>query len=74
MSDLVASELLARAKAETGLSDWGDDSFEERFALAVKHINTIPMDGAGRQAADANCLWHLTDRLRFFNDRKLYPL
>ncbi len=74
MSELVASELLARAKAETGLSDWGDDSFEERFGLAIKHIASIPMDDAGRQAADANCMWHLTDRLKFFNDRKLYPL
>jgi hypothetical protein len=74
MSELVASDLLARAKAETGLSDWGDPSFEERFGLAVKHINSIPMDEAGRKAADTNCMWLLTDRLKFFNDFKLYPL
>ena len=74
MSELVAGDLLARAKAETGLSDWGDDSFEERFGLAIKHINSIPMDDAGRLAADKNCLWHLTDRLKFMGDRKLYPL
>jgi Sulfotransferase family len=71
---LDAGELLARAKAETGLSDWGDDSFEGRFGLAIKHINSIPMDDAGRLAADRNCMWHLTDRLKFFNDFKLYPL
>ena len=74
MSELAASDLLARAKAETGLADWGDATFEERFGLAVKHINSIPMDAAGRAAADANCLWHLTDRLKFFNDFKIYPL
>ncbi len=71
---LVAGDLLARAKADTGFSDWGDDSFEERFGLAIKHINSIPMDDAGRQAADTNCMWLLTDRLKFFEDRKLYPL
>ena len=71
---LNAGALLAVAKQETGLADWGDDSFEERFGLAVAHINTIPMDAAGRQAAALNCHWLLTDRLNFFNDRKLYPL
>ena len=75
MSDaLNAGALLAVARQETGLDDWGDDSFAERFGLAVKHINTIPMDAAGRQAAALNCHWLLTDRLNFFNDRKLYPL
>lgn len=75
MSDaLNAGALLAVAKQVTGLSDWGDDTFEHRFGLAVKHINTIAMDGAGRQAAALNCHWLLTDRLSFFNDRKLYPL
>ncbi|MGE3692739.1 MAG: sulfotransferase [Novosphingobium sp.] len=74
MNQLVASDLLARAKAETGLDDWGDPSFEERFGLAVNHINSIPMDETGRQAAAANCMWLLTDRLKFFNDFKLYPL
>jgi len=71
---LDAQALLARAKEETGLSDWGDATFEERFGLAVNHINSIPMDAAGRQAATDNINWLLTDRLGFFNDRKLYPL
>jgi hypothetical protein len=71
---LDAQGLLNRAKAETGLSDWGDDSFETRLGLAVNHINGIPMDEAGRQAAAENIHWLLTDRLGFFNDRKLYPL
>ncbi len=71
---LDPAALLARAKAETGLSDWGDDSFEHRLGLAVNHINSIPMDEAGRAAAAENIHWLLTDRLRFFEDRKLYPL
>ena len=36
--------------AETGLADWADEGFPERFGKAVAHINTIPMDQAGRQA------------------------
>ena len=75
MSDLLdADALLNRAREETGLADWGDDSFTERFALAVAHINTIPMDAAGRQAAADNIDWLLTDRLKFFDDRRRYPL
>jgi Sulfotransferase family len=66
--------LLAKAKAETGLRDWGDASFEERLGIAVAHINSIGMDAAGRQAAAKNIHWLLTDRLKFFNDTKLYPL
>ena len=71
---LDAGALLTRAKAEMGLSDWGDASFERRLGLAVDHINGIPMDAAGRKAAADNIDWLLTDRLRFFEDRKRYPL
>ncbi len=71
---LDTDALLARATGETGLSDWGDDSFTDRFALAVAHINSILMDKAGRAAAAENIHWLLTDRLKFFEDRKRYPL
>ncbi len=74
MSSLDAAVLLTRAQAETGLSDWGDDTFTTRFGLAVAHINSIPMDGAGRTAAAENIHWLLTDRLKFFEDFKRYPL
>jgi hypothetical protein len=73
-SGLDPGALLARAQADTGLSDWADDSFPQRFAKAVAHIATILMDAAGRQAAADNVHWLLTDRLRFFQDRKDYPL
>jgi hypothetical protein len=74
VSSLDTAALLARAQAETGLSDWGDDTFTTRFGLAVAHINSIPMDGAGRTAAAENIHWLLTDRLKFFEDFKRYPL
>ena len=73
-AELVAAALLARAEAETGLSDWADTSFRERFAQAVAHINSIPMDAGGRQAAAKNIHWLLCDRLHFFQDRKDFPL
>src|SRR3546814_3369360 len=65
MVNLDAQQLLQHAMDETGLSDWADDGFSERFALAVQHINGIPMDEAGREAAAENIRWLLTDRLRF---------
>lgn len=74
MTALSAPDLLARAEAETGLSDWGDATFPERFGKAIAHINSIPMDDAGRGAAADNCHWLLTDRLNFFEDRKRFPL
>jgi hypothetical protein len=73
-TDLDAAALLHRAQSETGLSDWADPTFVERFGLAVDHINAIPMDEAGRKASAENIHWLLTDRLRFFQDRKDYPL
>lgn len=74
MSELDPAALLARAQAATGLTDWGDETFPERLGLAVRHIATIPLDEAGRRAAADNIHWLLTDRLRFFEDRKRYPL
>lgn len=74
MAELAAADLLARAEAATGLSDWADESFPGRFAQAVAHINSIPMGAAGRVAAAQNIHWLLTDRLRFFQDRKDHPL
>ena len=71
---LDAAALLERACERTGLGDWGDPTFADRFALAVAHINAIPMDRAGRQAAADTVHWLLTDRLKFFDDRKIYPL
>jgi len=72
--DLDAQHLLQQAQTATDLFDWADDGFPERFAMAVAHINSIPMDAAGRIAAAANIHWLLTDRLRFFQDRKDFPV
>jgi hypothetical protein len=66
--------LLARAQAETGFSDWGDDTFPERFRLAVGYIQRAGMDEAGQRAGAANCHWLLTSRLKFFEDFKRYPI
>lgn len=71
---LNAEALLARARAETGLSDWGDPTLPERFALAVEAINSARMDAVGEQKAVETCLWLLTDRLRFFDDHARYGL
>lgn len=71
---LDAQYLLHTAQESTSLQAWGDPTFVERFALAVQHINSIPMDAKGRQSATETIHWLLTDRLRFFEDRARLPL
>ena len=71
---LDADALLAEAKARTGFSDFGDDTLPERFALAVDHLNSIGMNAEGQRLAAENCLWLLTSRLAFFEDRKRHPI
>lgn len=73
-ASLDAAELLARAEAETGLRDYGDDTLAERFTLAVEHLNSVDMDADGRRNAAQVCHWLLTSRLEFFGDRNRYPI
>ena len=76
MTNLIldANALLSAAEKQTGLSDWGDPSFRERFGLAVKHLNSIDMNADGRQKAAETCHWLLTSRLEFFEDRNRYAV
>ena len=67
---LDAEALLAGAETETSLHDYSDDSFRERFALAVDALRKIDMDSAGQRAAAAVCHGLLTSRLKFFNDHR----
>ncbi len=66
--------LLKRAQDETGLTDWADSGFPERFATIVDHLSTIGLDPEGLYLAAENINWLLTDRVKFFQDRKDYPL
>jgi hypothetical protein len=71
---LSAEALLAEARTTTGLHDFGDDSLSSRFQDAVAQIQQAGLDESGRQAAASVCLWLLTSRLHFFEDRKRYPI
>jgi hypothetical protein len=71
---LSAAEMLAHAQDVTGLSDYGDPTLPERFALAVDHLNGGGMDGDGRWRATEVCHWLLTSRLEFFEDRNRFPV
>jgi hypothetical protein len=71
---LSADALLAQAEAETGLDDYGEDTLRERFGLAVAYLDSVGMDEAGQRAAATVCLWLLTSRLRFFEDRRRYAI
>lgn len=71
---LDADALLAAASAQTGLSDYGDASLPDRFHAAVDFLKGVGMDPAGEQKAAAICMWLLTTRLEFFEDRKRHPI
>ena len=71
---LDAKQLLDRARQETGLEDFGDDSLPERFGLAVEHLNSLGLAADGRRAAAGVCLWLLTSRLRLFADFERLPI
>jgi hypothetical protein len=71
---LDTEALLAAAEQETGLSDYGDETFRHRFHLAVEHLKSCRMDQAGQRAGADVCHWLLTSRLQFFADHKRYPL
>ena len=61
-------------KPRPGFRDWGDASLPGASGRPSRTSTAIPMDAAGRQAAAENIHWLLTDRLRFFEDRKRYPI
>jgi hypothetical protein len=73
-SALEAGALLASAEAQTGLGEYGDPGFRERFAFAVDCLRKAGMDERGERAAAEVCLGLLCARLRFFDDHERYAL
>ena len=71
---LDADTLLSAAEAETGLSDWGDPGFRDRFGGVVEAVRSADMNEAGQRLAASNIRWLLSDRLRFFDDHVRYGL
>lgn len=71
---LNADKLLAAAQAETGLSDFGDNTVPERFHLAVQLLKNANMDATGQQKSADICHGLLTSRLRFFDDHKRFNI
>ena len=45
---LDATTLVERAQQETGLTDYGDPSLPQRFAMVVEHLNGIGMNAEQR--------------------------
>lgn len=72
---LDAPALLRRACQDTALDDYGDDeSFPQRLEAAVRLIRDARMAQAGEDAAAKVIYGLLCQRLRFFDDRKRYPI
>lgn len=69
-----AARLLKQAERETGLSDWGDRDFVDRFS---EFVDCIVSEGAvrttSRAAATERLLQVLKGRLTLLADRKRFP-
>lgn len=74
MSELDAAALLEKARAQTGLSDFGDDSFAGRFGVLIGRMRDAGMDEEGERIAAEVALEQLAQRLQFFEDRNRYPV
>jgi hypothetical protein len=70
---LDAGELIAGARAQTGLDDLDDDTLADRLATLAGWLGQrLDHDGRARAAAVAHRL--LVQRLEFFAARRRYPL
>ncbi len=74
MRVLDADELIAQAMADTGLSDFGDDTLSERFGVLIGMFREAGMDAAGERIAAQVALVLLKQRLEVFEDRNRYPI
>lgn len=71
---LKADEMIARAMANTGLSDFGSDDWREPFEVLVKSLDTeANLNLMGRLYTRAELLLFLEGRLHLENAYKLHP-
>jgi hypothetical protein len=74
MSAFDVSTLLEQATSETGLSDFGDDSFREGLAVYCGAVEQeAQLNELGGLALPANVLGELTNRLRLVDWAKQHP-
>ena len=74
MSVLDAGGLIAQAMAETGLSEFGDDTLPQRFGVLIDKFRQAGMDADGERIAAEVALGLLKQRLKVFEDRKRFPI
>jgi sulfotransferase family protein len=70
----TAAELLASARAETGLDDFGDDSFREGLEVLVRSLrDEADLNAVGALALPALIGKHLTQRLQIEDWYRRHP-
>ena len=71
---LERDELMATARARTGLDDFGDIPFLEPLDVLVESLNReAGLEGAREQGAAATLTGLLSKRLQLVNDRQRFP-
>lgn len=71
---LDADELLAEASAKSGLSDYGDDAFQEPYRIFVRALNEeAQLHALGRLIARSDLVNWLENRLGLVDWRRRHP-
>jgi hypothetical protein len=74
LAGLDRETLLSAARRETGLDDFGDESFLEPLDLLLHSLNTeARLNLLGRLSARSELVRLLRNRLRLVHDRRTYP-
>ena len=74
MERLEMRDLMARARAQTGLDDFGDLPFEEALEMLIFSLERdAKLDAARRAGAAQMIIGTLAKNLRLVEDRKRFP-
>lgn len=73
MIPINARSSMKLAERLTGLHDYGDDGFLNRFEEAIEGINETDLSTTGRFGARYVLNWHLSNKLRIVDIAKLHP-
>ncbi|MBW4634020.1 MAG: sulfotransferase [Iphinoe sp. HA4291-MV1] len=74
LANLSVESLLSTAQNLTGLSDWGNESFQVSLRILLESLETeANLNFFGRYAFRQKCIRLLVNRLRIQDDLKRYP-
>jgi hypothetical protein len=73
MIPIDSDRVMKMAERTTGLSDWGEDGFQQRLASTVDGLNQAQLNTTGLFGARYVLNWKLGNRLRIIDFAKRHP-